>query len=217
MSIRVLLVEDHQIVREGLRVLLNRTEDIEVVAEAATGAEAVKKALELTPDVVVMDLTLPEISGIEATRRIIAADPDRMVLILSMQQDKDCVMESLKAGAKGYLVKSCAAEELCLAIHSLAAGKAYLCSQITDLVIQSYTDSDSEDETSVAHSILTARELEVLRLITAGQSTKEIAFALNISIKTIDVHRSRIMKKLDLHSVAELTKYAVREGLTPLK
>ena len=216
MKISVLLVDDHQIMRDGLEALLGNAEDIKVVAQAATGIAAVKETLELCPDVVVMDLTLPDISGIEATRQILAANPAQSILALSMLQDKNCVLESLKVGAKGYLVKNCAGEELIQAIRALAAGESYLCSQVTRLIIQDYARSEAEEPPPL-HPQLTRRELEVLRLIAAGKSTKEIAFALRISIKTIDVHRHRIMKKLNLYSIAELTKYAIREGLSSIE
>ena len=211
MSIRILLVDDHQIMREGLSALLEKASDIEVVAEASTGTEAVEKALELDVDVVVMDLTLPELSGIEATRKILEAAPDKKILALSMLDEKSCVVESLTAGAKGYLIKNCAARELIEAIRTLAAGESYLCSKVTNFVLEDFSRNTEEEKGD-----LTERELEVLSLIAAGHSTKEIAFSLDVSSKTIDVHRGRIMKKLDLHSIAELTKYAVRTGLASL-
>jgi DNA-binding NarL/FixJ family response regulator len=217
MTIRILLVDDHKIMRDGLKALLAGAKDIAVIAEAESGGEGLEKALTLRPDVVVMDLNLPLLSGIEATRRIVSADPEQRILALSMLQDKSCIMESLKAGAKGYLLKNCAAEELLLAIRTLAAGESYLCSQITDLVIQDYTRTVADPPVAaVAHPALSARELQVLQQIAGGKSTKEIAFLLGISIKTIDVHRHNVMNKLKLHSIAGLTKYAIRQGLTPI-
>ena len=215
MSIRVLLVDDHTIMREGLKSLLDQATDIEVVAQAANGVEALHKVEECCPDVVVMDLTMPQMGGIEATGRIVAAHPDIKVLALSMIQDKSCVVECLKAGAKGYLLKDCAGEELLGAIRILAAGESYLCPSITELVIRDYTQL-AAGSPSKATSSLSKREQEVLQLMADGKSTKEIAFALGISGKTVDVQRSNLMKKLNLYSVAELTKYAVREGLTTL-
>ena len=218
MSIRVLLVDDHKIMREGLKSLLDKSTDIEVVAQAANGIEALQKAEECRPDVVVMDLTMPEMGGIEATQRIVTANPDIKVLALSMIQDKSCVVESLKAGAKGYLIKDCAGEELLGAIRTLAAGEFYLCSRITELVIRDYTLLAAESpSTEQSTTNLSKREQEVLQLIADGKNTKEIAFMFGVSIKTVDVQRSNIMKKLNLHSIAELTKYAVREGLTSIE
>jgi DNA-binding NarL/FixJ family response regulator len=215
MSISVLLADDHKIMRDGLKALLDKAEEIKIIGEAADGAEALKKVIELRPDVVVMDLTMPVMSGIEATRRIVETSPDTKVLALSMLHDRVCVLECLKAGAKGYLVKNCAAEELLIAIRALAAGESYLCSKIAGLVIQgvSRNKSDGSENTS-SHAELSKRELEVLKLIADGMSTKEIAYILNVSVKTINVQRFNIMKKLDLRSIAALIKYAVREGLT---
>lgn len=216
MSIRVLLVDDHTIMREGLKSLLDQATDIEVVAQAANGVEALHKVEEFCPDVVVMDLTMPQMGGIEATGRIIAAHPDIKVLALSMIQDKSCVVECLKAGAKGYLLKDCAGEELLGAIRILAAGESYLCATITELVIREYTQLASGSQLTATAS-LSKREQEVLQLIADGKNTKEIAFMFGVSGKTVDVQRSNIMKKLNLYSIAELTKYAVREGLTTLE
>lgn len=216
MSIRVLLVDDHMIMREGLKSLLDQATDIEVVAQAANGVEALHKVEEFCPDVVVMDLTMPQMGGIEATGRIIAAHPDIKVLALSMIQDKSCVVECLKAGAKGYLLKDCAGEELLGAIRILAAGESYLCATITELVIREYTQLASGSHLTATAS-LSKREQEVLQLIADGKNTKEIAFMFGVSGKTVDVQRSNIMKKLNLYSIAELTKYAVREGLTTLE
>jgi len=216
MSITVLLADDHTIMREGLKSLLDRAADIEVVAQAANGSEALQKVEEYRPEVVVMDLTMPGMGGIEATRRIAAAYPKIKVLALSMIENKSCVVECLKAGAKGYLLKDCAGEELLGAIRALAAGEFHLCSKITELVIREYTQHDIDGASPSTH-ILSKREQEVLQLITDGKNTKEIAFMLGVSVKTIDVQRHNIMKKLNLYSIAELTKYAVREGLTSIE
>ncbi len=218
MAISVLLADDHIIMREGLKALLDKADDIMVVGEADNGSEALQRTNELHPDVVVMDLTMPVMSGIEATRRIIETKPDTKVLALSMLQDEGCVLECLKAGAKGYLVKSCAAKELLTAIRTLAKGESYLCSKVTGLVIHvASQDKSHEFVTQPPHDILSKRELEVLKLIADGMRTKEIAYVLNLSIKTVEVQRYNIMKKLGLRSVAALTKYAVREGLTSVE
>jgi DNA-binding NarL/FixJ family response regulator len=216
MAINILLADDHTIMREGLKSLLKMAEDINVIAEASDGREAVQKAREHNPDVIVMDLTMPEVSGIEATEQVVADNPAARILVLSMIKDKECVFQCLKTGAKGYLLKNCAAEELVVAIRTLAAGGSYLCSKITDLVLDDIAGSSSARYTFSFPGELSNRELEVLRLIADGKSTKEIAFLLQVSIKTVDVQRNNIMKKLDLHSIAELTKYAVRKGLTSI-
>jgi DNA-binding NarL/FixJ family response regulator len=213
LTIRVLLADDHRIVREGLKAILDRAPDIEVVAEAANGSDAVAKVLECRPDVAVMDLTMPEMGGVEATGRIAESAPGTKVLVLSMLMDRSCVVESLKSGAKGYLMKDCAAEELVGAIRAVAAGRPYLCDVITDLIIQDYSKSHP-DEPRAGSTVLTTRESEVLKLISDGKRTKEIAFILGVSIKTVDAHRLNIMNKLELHSIAELTKYALREGFS---
>jgi DNA-binding NarL/FixJ family response regulator len=216
MAINILLADDHTIMREGLKSLLKMAEDLNVIAEASDGREAVQKAREHNPDVIVMDLTMPEVSGIEATEQLVAENPAARILVLSMIKDKECVFQCLKAGAKGYLLKNCAAEELVVAIRTLASGSSYLCSKITGLVLDDIAGSSKVRCTSPLPGKLSNRELEVLRLIADGKSTKEIAFLLKVSIKTIDVQRNNIMKKLDLHSIAELTKYAVRKGLTSI-
>lgn len=215
MSIRILLADDHKIMREGLKALLDGSPDIEVAGLAANGREAVQLFAELRPDVVVMDLNMPEMDGIEATRQLLAVDPGAKVLILSMVIDRSCVLECLKAGAKGYLVKDCAAEELQNAIHALAAGESFLCTKIAQVVISDYIQRNNE-ESAVTETVLSRREQEILRMVSDGSNTKEIAFTLECSVKTVEVHRMNIMKKLNLYSVAELTKYAVREGLTSI-
>jgi DNA-binding NarL/FixJ family response regulator len=215
MSIRVLLVDDHAIVRAGLRALLEREPGLEIIAEAGNGAEAVRIATEQRPDVVVMDISMREMNGIEATRCLREKSPGIKVLALSMESDRRFVVETLKAGAKGYLVKDCAAEELVDAISSVAADNPYLGPRITELILKDYLERLPE-QTPVTFSLLSPREREVLQLIADGKSTKEIAFTFGVSIKTVDTQRHQIMKKLDLYSIAELTKYAVREGLTSL-
>lgn len=215
MGIRVLLVDDHKIMREGLKALLVNEADIEVVAEAAGGAEAVARAADSAPDVVVMDISMPEINGIEATRRIVAASPGVRILALSMMLDRAYVVEALKAGAQGYLVKDCAAEELVTAIRSVNEENSYLSAEITALVIRDYMKGVPEEAGS-GYAALSKREREVLQAIADGNSTKEIAFAFGVSIKTVETQRMNTMKKLNLYSIAELTKYAIREGLSPL-
>jgi DNA-binding NarL/FixJ family response regulator len=215
MSTRVLLVDNHNLMREGLKALLGRTADIEVVAEATTGKEALQQAAQFCPDVIVMDLKMPEMNGIEATQGILAGNPDIKVLALSMVMDRVNIIETLKAGAKGYISKDCVFEELVDAIHALAAGNSYLGAKITELVIKDFTGNMAEDS-SVKSNKLSKRELEVLQHIADGRNTKHIAFTLGVCVKTVEIHRMNIMKRLSLYSIAELTKYAVREGLTTI-
>jgi DNA-binding NarL/FixJ family response regulator len=215
MKIKVLLVDDHKIMREGLKALLVNETDIEVVAEAADGNEAVARAAESSPDVVVMDISMPEMNGIEATKQIVAAAPQVGILALSMMLNRAYVVEALKAGARGYLVKDCAAEELVTAIRSVHQGNSFLSTEITKLVIRDYMKGASEDAGS-GYTTLSRREREVLQAIADGKSTKEIAFDFGVSIKTIETQRMNTMKKLNLYSIAELTKYAIREGLSSL-
>lgn len=216
MEIRVLLADDHKIVREGLRFILEMESDINVVAEAGTGRMAVQLAMEIEPDVAVIDVAMPEMNGIEATRRILCEKPDIKVLALSMHSARRFVEEALAAGAKGYLLKDCASEELVRAIRTVAAGETYLSPKVADMIVKGYMKRLPESE-APARTLLSTREREVLQLIAEGHSTKEIAFALEVSIKTIETHRQQIMKKLNLHSVAALTRFAIREGLTPLE
>ncbi|HOI16033.1 MAG TPA: response regulator transcription factor [Geobacteraceae bacterium] len=216
MNIKVLLVDDHKIVREGLRSLLEKEGDITIVAEADNGRTAVQLANEALPDVVVMDIAMPEMNGIEATRRITAENPEIRVLALSMHSARRFVSEALSVGAKGYLLKDCAADELVRAIRTVAADKIYLSPDIADQIVKDYV-KNLPDSAPAALSVLSTREKEVLQLIAEGRNTKEIAFTLNVSIKTIETHRQQIMKKLNLQSVAGLTRYAIREGLTPLE
>ena len=215
MKLRILLADDHKIVRDGLRNLLEKDPDILVVGEAEDGREALQLARKLSPDVVVMDIAMPELNGIEATRQILAEVRKVKVVALSMHSDKRYVSEMLKAGAAGYLLKDCAFEELITAIRTIAKGKIYLSPGIAGVVLEDYIKQGSTTDSSV-FSILSDREREVLQLMAEGRSTKDVAAHLNVSIKTVETHRTHIMTKLDIHSIAELTKYAIREGLTSL-
>jgi DNA-binding NarL/FixJ family response regulator len=216
MNIRILLADDHKIVREGLRALLAKQIGMEVIAEAEDGRTTVQMARELLPDVVIMDIAMPDMNGIEATRRITTETLGIKVISLSMHSDRRFVVEMLKAGASGFLLKDCALEELAHAIHAVAANRIYLSPGIADVVIKDYVHLLSKEDLSV-FSILTAREREVLQLLTEGKTTKEIAFSLQISVKTVETYRQQIMDKLSIHNVAELTKYAIREGLTSIE
>ncbi len=215
MTTRVLLADDHKMIRQGLRALIEKEDGISVVAEAEDGRKAVELAAALKPAVVVMDVGMPKMNGIEATRRIIEANAAIKVLALSMHSDKRFVKEMFAAGASGYLLKDSAFNELVLAIRMVAEGRTYLSPGVTDAVIKDFVGRRSEAEASV-FSLLTGRQREVLQLTAEGLSTKDIAVQLSVSVKTVESHRQMIMAKLDVHSIAELTKYAVREGLTQI-
>ena len=216
MSVRILLADDHKIMREGLKALLEKQLDIQVMAEAENGLEAVRLTQKLKPDIVIMDIGMEELNGIEATRQIVADVPGVKVIALSMHSDKRFVIEMLKAGAFGYLLKDSAPEELTSAIRAVAANQPYLSPKITDVVLKDYLSTLSLQTEPTAFTVLTAREREVLQLIAEGNTTKEIASALQVSVKTIETHRQQMMEKLNIRSIAELTKYAIREGLTSL-
>ena len=216
MSIRVLLGDDHRIVREGLRILLEKEPDIEVIGEAEDGHSTVELARKLKPQIVVMDITMPDLNGIEATYEITKEVPGVKVLALSMHVDQRFVEKMLRAGATGYLPKDCAYEELVRAVHTVASNETYLSPTIADMVRRDYLHQRPKADTSV-FSILTLREREVLQLMAEGKNTKAIASHLEVSVKTIETHRQHVMQKLNLHSLAELTKYAIREGLTSLE
>jgi two-component system response regulator NreC len=215
MSIRILLADDHKIVRDGLRALLKNQSGMEVIAEAGDGRSTVQMVQELLPNVVIMDIAMPDMNGIEATRQITATAPNVKIVALSMHSDKRFVAEMLKAGASGYLLKDCAFEELDNAIRAVIANRIYLSPKLADIIIKDYTRLFPKTEFSV-FSILTFREREVLQLLAEGKTTKEISSSLQISAKTVETYRKQLMDKLDIHSIAELTKYAVREGLTSL-
>ncbi|MCL5036078.1 MAG: response regulator transcription factor [Chloroflexi bacterium] len=213
MGIRIILADDHEIIREGLKALLEKQHDMEVVGEAEDGRTTVRLTKELKPDVVIMDITMPDLNGIEATRKIMSEIPNVKVVALSVHSDKRFVMEMFKAGASGYLPKDCAFSELAVAVRAVVAGQSYLSPKVADIVIKDYVSNRTKSEPSV-FSMLTNREREVLQLLAEGNTTKEIASLLNISDKTVETHRRQVMNKLDIHNVAELTKYAIREGLT---
>lgn len=216
MITKILLADDHKIIREGLRSLLEKQVDMEVIAEAQDGFTAVRLVQKLLPNVVIMDIGMPEMNGIDATRQIVAETPAVKVIALSMHSDRRFVLQMLKAGASGYLLKDSAFEELITAIHTVMMGQPYLSPKVTDVVVKEYLHGLAKHETTVFTAI-TAREREVLQLLAEGKSTKQIASALNVSVKTVETHRQQLMEKLNIHSIAELTKYAIREGLTSLE
>jgi len=215
MSLKILVVDDHTIVREGLRALIDKEADMKVVAEAGTGAEAIRIARDCSHDVIVMDISMPDMNGIDATRQILKECPDSRILALSMEADRRFVVEVLKAGAKGYLLKDVLFAELATAIRSVAAGETYLVPRVTEVIVKEYLQRIPLQETLDCKA-LTPREREILQMIADGMNAKEIAHASNVSIKTIETQRSSIMQKLGLFSIATLTKYAIREGLTSL-
>jgi len=210
--IRVLLADDHKVVVDGLRALLEKEADIEVVGVARNGAEAVDLAAELAPEVVVMDHSMPGLNGADATRRIRAHDPGVAVICLSMHAERRFVSRAVASGAAGYVLKDRASEDIIRGIREVARGRTYLCPDASSIALADYRSRISE-EVSPA-DLLTDREREILQLIAEGAPTKRIAQQLHVSVKTVGTHRETIMRKLDIHSVAGLTKYAIREGLT---
>jgi len=216
MSIRILLADDHGIIRQGLHSLLEKQPDIEVVAEAEDGRKALELVQKLSPDIVIMDITMPNLNGVDAARLITCQSTKVKVIALSIHSNRRFVSDMLKAGASGYILKECLFDELIQAIRIVAAGNIYLSPRITDVVVDDYVERLSTTPKSQL-TILTNREREVLQLLAEGKSMKQIALELHVSTKAIEANRRQIMEKLDIHSVAELTKYAIREGLTSLE
>ena len=215
MGVKILLADDHRIMRDGLRSLIEKQPGLEVVAEGETGRAAIKLTRKVKPDVIVMDINMPDLNGIDATRQIVAELPGTKILAFSMHTDHQFVSGALKAGVAGYLQKDTAFEELAQAIRTVVANKTYLSPKIIGDVVKGYVEKLLADE-SAAPAVLTNREREVLQLYAEGHSTKQISDRLNLSVKTIETHRRNIMEKLDISSIAELTKFAIREGLTSL-
>jgi DNA-binding NarL/FixJ family response regulator len=207
-KIRIVLADDHSVVRQGFRRILEAQADMEIVGEASNGREALESAAKLSPDVVVMDVAMPELNGIEATRRMGEAAPRTRVLALSMHKDSVYVREILRAGARGYLLKDAVDEDLIAAVRAVARGEGYLSPGVADAVLTDYRQHVTDPI-----DLLTSREREVLQLIAEGKTNKEIATTLNLSVYTVDAHRGRIMEKLNLHSTGELVRFAIRKGL----
>lgn len=210
--IRVMLVDDHQIVREGLRALLSAQPDIEVVGEAGDGPEAVELAHRLHAEVVVMDLELPNMDGLKVSQRILAHHADTRIVILSASVDRSRIDDALRVGIAGYVLKLNASSELLHAIRRVTRGESFVCREVSSILLGGYREMLSSS--ARAEPVLSPREIEVLKLIAAGRNTKEAAGDLGLSVKTVESHRARIMARLGLRSVAELTKYAIRKGFT---
>jgi DNA-binding NarL/FixJ family response regulator len=213
--ILVLLADDHRLFRDGLRHLIEKDTNIKVVGETSDGLETIQAVKTHRPDVILMDISMPTLNGVEATRKILKEYPRTKVVILSMHSDRRFVLESFKAGASGYILKDCAVAELLAAIHAVHKNQVYLDKTIAKIVVKDYISLNAEKPDSV-FAILSSRERQVLQMMAEGYSTKEIADKISISVKTVETHRKQIMDKLNIHNIAQLTKYAIREGLTSL-
>jgi DNA-binding NarL/FixJ family response regulator len=216
-KIKIIIADDHKIMREGLKCLLDRLSNVKTIGEADNGRMALELAIKLNPDVIVMDVSMPDLNGIEATRQIKKELSSTKVIGLSMHSDKRFVKEMLMAGASGYLLKHNAFEELEHAIHAAVANRVYLSPEITEVVVSDYIHKENNITEEADVDRLTHREKEILQLLAEGNTTKDISSHLNISIKTVETHRQNIMEKLNVHSIADLTKYALMTGLTTLE
>ena len=212
-AIRILLADDHTVVRKGLRLLLESHPGFKVIAEAANGREALSLAEEHTPDVVVLDVAMPLLNGIETARQISGKLPQTAIVFLSMHSDEGYVLKALKSGAKAYLLKDSAEDDLINAIKAVSDGKAFFSPAISKMLVEDYMRQMREREVEDSYELLTTREREILQLFAEGKSVKEVATILDLSLYTVETHRSNIFQKLDLHSVAELILYAVRKGV----
>lgn len=216
MAIEVMLVDDHEVVRKGIKSVIAKDPDIKVIAEVSNGKDAIRLAKSKAPDVIVMDIALPDLNGLEASYQILKEDKRVKILILSMYENRGFIEKALGYGIKGYILKDSAVDEIAHAIKEIYAGKYFLSSRISSFVIQDYVTKKRQTPKLKSASILTPREREVLQLIAEGVSNKEIAQKLGVSLKTILVHRNNIMQKLDIHNQAQLIRFALKEGLTSL-
>lgn len=212
MSVKIIIADDHKIMRDGLRNMLDKEPGMEVVAEATNGREALRLAEQLRPDILVMDISMDDLNGIDATRSLVNKGLGTRVVALSMHADKRFVAGMFEAGAMAYLLKECSYEELIQAIRQVMSGRTYLCSMISGVMIRDYIQRMRKNEPS----LLSPREKEILQLMAEGSTTKRIADQLKVSVKTVETHRQHIMDKLNIYSIAELTKYAIKEGITSL-
>jgi DNA-binding NarL/FixJ family response regulator len=210
---RVLLADDHSVVRQGLRVWLERSKSIEVVGEAADGREAVRLAEELEPEIVIMDVAMPLLNGIEATAQITKRNPNTRVIILSVHADESYILRALNAGARGYLLKEATEDDLLPAVRSVQSGKPYFSPSIAKILLEDYIRMLQQNQLQDSYDLLSQREKEVLQLLAEGKSNKEVAQILNLSPHTIDSHRTNMMQKLGLHNTAEIVLYAVRKSI----
>ncbi len=208
---KVLIADDHEVVRHGIRVMVQGCPNLEVCGEACDGRQAVQMAAKLRPDIVIIDIGMPQLNGLDATRQIVHMDPNVKVLILTMHESEQIVREVLAAGARGYLLKSDAGRDLISAIEALASRKTFFTSKVAEIVLETYLKGGPEQP--VSKDVLTSREREVVQLLAEGKSTKEVAVALGLSVKTAETHRSNLMRKLDVHSVSQLVLYAVRNNI----
>lgn len=212
-KIRIVLADDHKLMRSGVRVLLERQQDFTVVGEASDGREAVALVNSQKPDVLVMDIGMPNLNGIEAAAQITQSHPEISIVMLSMHSDESYVLRALNAGAKGYLLKDSAETDLIRAVHSVADGKSFFSPAVSKVLLDDYVRKLKRSGTDDPYDLLTPREREVLQLVAEGKSNKEVAQLLNLSVYTVETHRSNIMEKLHLHGVPELILYAVRKGV----
>jgi DNA-binding NarL/FixJ family response regulator len=212
-QIRIVLADDHAVMRTGLRLVLERQSDFSVVGEASDGREAVALVQKEAPDVLVMDIGMPNLNGIEAARQVAGAAPQVAVVILSMHSDESYVLRALKAGARGYLLKESAESDLIAAIRAVHAGKAFFSPAVSRMLVEDYVRQLQDREIEDSYELLTTREREILQLVAEGKSNKEVAAVLNLSLYTIETHRGNLMEKLGLHTVPELILYAVRKGV----